>query len=393
MRGSIQKKGRIYYAVVAVGLKRKWFKGGTTKKDAEKVLTDKLGDIDNGTYKDIPKTTFEEYSKLWIGMHVEASLKPSTQKHYKDMMKEFTKAFEGKRLSDITTKQLQMYIVNRLKKVSTHTIQSDIMLIKLFFRHALKWGYLQNDPALSIDRPKYAKPEIDLLEPDEISRMLSQAGQETNPYNVAFRTAIETGLRAGELWGLQWRDIDWEVGKIHVVRSLWRGSFQFPKTKTAIRKVDISERLLTELKKWKLACPISIDDLVFPSPEGHRVNHENVMNRYFRPLLRRAGMRQVSFHSLRHSNASLRIAAGQNIKYLSTQLGHASIKITLDTYGHLFQDEGFTKQQVGLLELKLDCVRNPLETFQSSAIKVSATASNTLQLNKISTAGISRRST
>jgi hypothetical protein len=75
------------------------------------------------------------------------------------------------------------------------------------------------------------------------------------------------------------------------------------------------------------------------------------------PALRRAGLRQVSFHSLRHSNASFRIQAGQNIKYIQGQLGHASINMTMDVYGHLFNDLDFNRRQVDLLE----SVRNPLE--------------------------------
>ena len=337
MRGSIQKKGDTYYAVIAIGTKRKWFKCGATKKDAEKVLTEKLGEIDKETYADIPRTAFSEYCRIWFGIHAESSLKPSTQKHYNDILKPLKKAFEGRKLSDITTKALQLYIVDRLKAVSAHTIQSEIMLIRLLFTHARKWGYLRRNPAEDIDAPKYTKPDIDILEPDEIKTFLSQCEEEQSFYRFAFKTDIETGLRAGELWGLQWGDIDWDNGRIHVKRSLWRGNLQTPKTKSAFRKVDVSATLLKELKRWKLACPISNDDLVFPSFEGCRVNHENVMNRHFHPILRRAGIRHVSFHSLRHSNASLRIMAGQNIKYISSQLGHSSIKITLDTYGHLFK--------------------------------------------------------
>ena len=92
------------------------------------------------------------------------------------------------------------------------------------------------------------------------------------------------------------------------------------------------------------------NDLVFPGLEGGIANHVNIANRHFYPALRRAGLRHVSFHSLRHSNASLRIQAGQNIKYVSDQLGHSTIKITLDVYGHLFDDVNFTKQQVEMLE-------------------------------------------
>ena len=85
--------------------------------------------------------------------------------------------------------------------------------------------------------------------------------------------------------------------------------------------------------------------------------HANVMNRFFYPVLRKAELRQVSFHSLRHSNARLRIQAGQNIKYIQGQLGHASINMTMDVYGHLFNDLDFNRKQVDLLE----SVRKPLE--------------------------------
>jgi integrase len=102
-------------------------------------------------------------------------------------------------------------------------------------------------------------------------------------------------------------------------------------------------------------------DVVFPSPEGKLTQHDNTVKRYFNPALRGAGLRQVSFHSLRHSNASMRIQAGQNIKYIQSQMGHASINITLDIYGHLFNDANFNRQQVDLLEDSFRSVRNPLE--------------------------------
>jgi integrase len=130
------------------------------------------------------------------------------------------------------------------------------------------------------------------------------------------------------------------------------------KSKTSIRQVDIPPFLVSELKKWRIRCPISKDDLVFPNTDGDPSNHYTVFKNHFQPALRRAGLRHVSFHSLRHSNASMRIQYGQNIKYLSTQLGHASIDITMDRYGHLFNDKDFISGQVALLETS---VRNPLE--------------------------------
>ncbi len=138
--------------------------------------------------------------------------------------------------------------------------------------------------------------------------------------------------------------------QLFVRRSVWNGEFQNPKTKNSIRAIDLPDELVHELKLWKLACPPNVNDIMFPSPEGEISQHDNVMHRYFLPALRKAKLRQVSFHSLRHSNASLRIKARQDLKYLSHQMGHASVAFTLDVYGHLFDDDPqYYRDQAGLL--------------------------------------------
>lgn len=355
MRGSIQKKGKVYYAVIALNGKRKWFKGGPAKKDAQKVLNERLGELESGSYKEIPKITFKQFTEIWQRDYAEMSLKPSTKNLFKDTIERLLlPTFESAQMSGITTGHLQAYVSARAKIVKPNTVRNELTVIKLIFKHALRWGYVKYNPALNIERPKIEKPEIEVLSPDEFEKLLEKSEK---PYSIAFLTAFLTGLRAGELWGLQWSDIDWNSRQIHVKRSLWNHQFQQPKTKNAIRKIDMTERLIKELKTWKLAGPVSEHDLVFPSPEGFSTMHTNVMKRFFYPALRRAGLRQVSFHSLRHSNASFRIHAGQNIKYIQGQLGHASINMTMDVYGHLFNDLDFNRKQVELLE----SVRKPLE--------------------------------
>jgi hypothetical protein len=189
-----------------------------------------------------------------------------------------------------------------------------------------------------------------------IQPSMKVSGRET-----AFLTAILTGVGAGELWGLQWGDMDWNSKRLFVRRSIWNNKFQTPKTNNAIRNIDLPDNLVFELRKWKLACPISELDLMFPSKEGQITCHDNAIKRHFNPALRKAGLRHVSCHSLRHTNASLRIRAEQNIKYMSMQMGHSSVKVTLDTCGHLFNDAEFNRQQVDLLQTTFQSVRNPLE--------------------------------
>lgn len=354
MRGSIQKKGKTYYAVIALNSKRRWFRG-PTRKDAEKILTEKLGEIDNKTYREIPEMIFEQFTEIWFRDYAEVSLKPSTKKLFKDTIERLLlPAFPSTQISEIATGHLQAYVSGRSKTVKPNTVRNELTVIKLIFKHAQRWGYIKHNPTLNIERPKIEKPEIEILSPGEFETFLEKSEK---PYRVAFLTAFLTGMRAGELWGLQWGDIDWNSRQIHVKRSLWNHQFQKPKTKNAIRKIDMTERLVKELKAWKLACPVSEHDLVFPSPEGYATMHTNLMKRFFYPALRRAGLPQVSFHSLRHSNASFRIHAGQNIKYIQGQLGHASFNMTMDVYGHLFNDLDFNRSQVELLE----SVRKPLE--------------------------------
>lgn len=212
--------------------------------------------------------------------------------------------------------------------------------MKEMFKHALRWGYLKQNPAEYVERPRITKKEIEILDPDEAEKLWTGKNND-NFYRVAFLTSFLTGMRAGEIWGLKWGDIDWNSKQIYVRRSLWKGQFQTPKSKCSIRKIDMTDRLIHELRRWKLASPVSDQDVVFPSPEGKLSIHDNVAKRYFNEALRKAKLRQVSFHSLRHSNAS--------------------INITMDTYGHLFNDSNFNRQQADLLDSSYQSVRNRLE--------------------------------
>ena len=92
---------------------------------------------------------------------------------------------------------------------------------------------------------------------------------------------------------------------------------------------------MTELKRWKIACPPSKLDLIFPNTNGNPLDHGNMLSRHFYPALKQANLHKIRFHDLRHTYASLLIEQGENIKYIQTQLGHASPVVTLNVYAHL----------------------------------------------------------
>jgi integrase len=170
--------------------------------------------------------------------------------------------------------------------------------------------------------------------PDEIHLLLEKQDTKHGPFIM---TAVMTGMREGELLGVQWPDIDWNKSQIYVRRTLQGGKFYAPKTKTSKRRIDVDQELLLELKKWRLRCPKSESDLVFPNEVGKPMDATNMIKRVWYPTLRRAGLTRDRFHLLRHTNASLRIEASQNIKYIQNQLGHSSIQVTMDIYGHLMK--------------------------------------------------------
>ena len=137
--------------------------------------------------------------------------------------------------------------------------------------------------------------------------------------------------------GLTWNSINWVKGKIKINKNYTHGRVGTPKT-NKIRYVDMSNELAKVLKEWRLACPHSELDLVFPNNEGLHQDAHNMIKRRFKPALNRAGIEEIRFHDLRHTYASLLLVNGVPIKYVQRQSGHASITMTMDLYTHLLPE-------------------------------------------------------
>ncbi|MDH5769277.1 MAG: site-specific integrase, partial [Nitrospirota bacterium] len=248
--------------------------------------------------------------------------------------------------------------------VKPKTVINELVPAKEMLKHAVRWGYLKVNPAEYVERPRVEKEEMDILIPDEIKLFLEQV---TPKYKPFFLTAILTGMRRGELLGLQWGDIDWNSKQIYVRRLLWKGQFVTPKSKLSVRRIDMSPYLAVELKKHLMSSPFKeLDNLVFCNSESKPFDADTLVKRQFLPALRRAKIRHVSFHSLRHTNVALRIEQGQNIKYIQNQLGHASIQTTLDRYGHLIKEVNSEQAK------KLDSILgfNTLESFGRKMVEM-----------------------
>lgn len=163
----------------------------------------------------------------------------------------------------------------------------------------------------------------------------------SSSYRLLIKVTVFTGMREGKIFGLQWGDIDWNSRQLHVRRPWKEGAYVEPKTRYSVRRIDINDALVIELKAWRLACPKGPDDLVFPKLEGRPMSHANLLQLGFYSALRRAGLRKIRFHDLRHTFASLLIANGEDIVRVSRLLGHSNPTITLNVYSHMLSKEHY----------------------------------------------------
>lgn len=207
--------------------------------------------------------------------------------------------------------------------------------------YSVRKRYIHYNPVRDVEKPRGQSEheenhELNILLPAKILALLDAAPD--LKHKTLFMAAVTTGLRQGELLGLKWTDINWFNNQIHVNRTYNHFRFYEPKTKTSKRRVDVPPQMMKQFKEWKFACPVNDLDLVFPNENGTPMSSLNMYNRKFLPAIKKATPQKVRFHDLRHTYASLLIDQGENIKYIQKQLGHASIKLTLDTYGHLMKD-------------------------------------------------------
>lgn len=247
------------------------------------------------------------------------------------------------KINRISVATIEKYIRKRQDEgMNVNTLRKILVTLGQILRHAVRHGYIDHNPIRDAERPKnrggegdQEQEKITILAPPSVKAFLDKTkGQK---YKTMFMLAAFGGFRQGELLGLKWSDVDWQNNQIHVQRTFTKGRFFTTKTKTSNRKVDIGPTVMTEVKKWKLACPKSQLDLIFPNEVGKPMNYSNVVNRHFIPALEAAEVPRIRFHDLRHSYASLLIEQGENIKYIQTQLGHVSPTVTLNVYAHLME--------------------------------------------------------
>jgi integrase len=322
--------------------KRRWktLPEGTTKTEARSTLRLIEGAVEKGSYVSPSRMpSFAEIADSWLDAK-KPNLRHSTFQQYKGHAENHLKPFFGSiEVNWITYDNVENFLARSYDQgVTIPALRKIPVNLGAIISYACRKRFIDYNPARDVEKPKgrsehTADGQIDVLTPEQIRLLFEKTSK--LKYKTLFMTAMMTGARQGELFGLKWSDFDWYANQVRINRTFNHRRFYEPKTRTSKRKIDLPPQLVIELKNWKLASPKSHFDLVFPNEEGKPLSPINMVRRKFKPALRQAGVPRVRLHDLRHTYASLLIEQGEHPKYIQTQMGHTSIKVTMDTYGHL----------------------------------------------------------
>lgn len=246
------------------------------------------------------------------------------------------------KLGDVPIGQLQPVQISQWvaslsdEGLAPATTRKAYQLLAAALMSAVDNGLIPISPCRKVKLPRLTSPEMRILEPPEIDTLAAEIDDQ---YRAMVLGAAYTGLRFGELCALRREHLDFLRRSVRVEASLSevRGEFVFkaPKSKASRRTVSVPGFLVEELAQYLATYP-DTSGLVFSATMGGPIRRTNFRRRIWKPAVRTSVGEPCTFHDLRHSHAAILIAQGEHPKVIQERLGHASIKTTLDTYGHLF---------------------------------------------------------
>jgi integrase len=241
--------------------------------------------------------------------------------------------FGGRPLDSIDVMQVESYAARKLSDgLAPKTVRNHMVLLNGIFRHAQKYGWCVANPVTAADRPRDGSdPDTRFLDRAELEAVIAATPDDQlgRMERALYLAAAMTGLRQGELVALRWRDVDLSAQVVRVRRSFTRGEFGRPKSRRSARAVPLAERLAREIETYRGCTSFSADDdLVFAHPATGRPYDASRLRKRFQAAAKRAGVRAIRFHDLRHTFGTQMAAAGAPLRAIQEWMGHGDYKTT-----------------------------------------------------------------
>ena len=361
MRGTVIKRGKSWAVVVDVGRDpftgqrvRRWHSGYATKRAAERARTEVLSRLDHGTYVEPDRRALGPYLEVdWLPA-MRACVRASTWDSYaRNIRLHIVPALGGVALQALTPARLNEFYAGLLQDGRTDgrgglapkTVRYLHGILRKALADAVRWNLVQRNVADQADAPSRAgAADMMTWTAEELGRFLDFVVDDR--FYGAWVLAATTGLRRGEVLGLRWSDVDLDSGRLAVRQTLvsvaYETKFSTPKTKRGRRSVSLDattvmalrshrKRQLEDRMAWGSAYQDS--GLVVTRENGVLV-HPDRFTQMFDKQVKNSGLPRIRLHDLRHTHATLALAAGVHPKVVSERLGHATVAFTLDVYSH-----------------------------------------------------------
>jgi integrase len=345
--GSIRRRSPVLFEARFVGADGKRHSlYAKSRPEVVGKLSSAIRDLSLGVFVTGERQTVATYLDSWL-VDAARSRRPRTMQRYRQLVASHAvPAIGAVELRKLTPQHLAGLYADLSARQAPSSIAQLHAVLHGALQQAVRWNLIVRNPADAVRGPKVERAVIHPLTADQVRTLMAAVAGD--PLEPLYLLAVTTGMRSGELLGLTWADVDLDMARLQVRRTLYRlrGEWRFgePKTSAGRRAIALTEAATMALHAHRLrqaeqllAVQVRIgpDSLVFADRWGNPLNGFHLTERCWKPLLRRIGLPVIRFHDLRHTCATLMLANGVNPKVVAEMLGHASVTTTLNVYAHV----------------------------------------------------------
>jgi integrase len=343
------------------GKRRRRIVYGDSKKAVREKMNRLQGDLGKGVFADAGSLKLGDFLPNWLSNTASERLQPGSIVRYDQAIRNHLVPIIGHvLLAKLRVDHVEhLYAELKRQGASNQARRMAGTVLNQALRHAVKRHLIAFNPANDVAKPSRSRKEMLFLTEPQMKVLLTES--ESHRLHALFVLALGSGMRQGELLGLQWSDINFEKGTVSVVRSLSYATCKHvlkePKTKSSRRVIGLPQFVMKALERHRanMLKEGNISRSVFCVRNGSFLQTSHLVSRILRPIIASANanaaklaedsgaeaelLPSIRFHDLRHSHASLLISQGCSIKAISSRLGHSNIAITLESYGHLMPND------------------------------------------------------